>query len=165
MSRYTITISADDGAGAQTTVSVDVERGATRITELKVKAPAGAGLSGQQLSSVDYELLLRAILPATGETTADTPAVPSARRGARVTDGRRGRRSSAGEAKGVAARRRARAGRAEAATPSTGRVYRRMPDDLADVYAQTRSVTAVARHYDVPRHTAQGWMNRLRSRG
>jgi transposase-like protein len=40
-----------------------------------------------------------------------------------------------------------------------------MPADLADVYEQTQSVTAVARHYDVPRHTAQGWMNRLRSRG
>jgi hypothetical protein len=155
MSRYTITVRADEG-GAQTTVSVDVERGTTRITELTVKAPAGAGLSGRQLSSVDYELLLRAIMPA----TTDAADSPRARRG-RGVDGRRTRRSGTGEATGAATRRRTRS----TATPSTGRVYRRMPDDLADVYAQTNSVTAVARHYDVPRHTAQGWMNRLRARG
>jgi hypothetical protein len=162
MGRYTITISAENGTGAQTTVSVDVEGGTTRITELSVKAPAGAGLSGQQLASVDYELLLRAILPAT-----DAPAATGggSRRGGRAANGRRGRRSGTSEGKSTAARRRSRAGRAESGSASTGRVYRRMPDDLADVYAQTQSVTAVARHYDVPRHTAQGWMNRLRARG
>jgi hypothetical protein len=160
MGRYTITISAENGTGAQTTVSVDVEGGTTRITELSVKAPAGAGLSGQQLASVDYELLLRAILPATGAAAGG-----GSRRASRAADGRRGRRSGTGEGKAGAARRRSRAGRAESGGAATGRVYRRMPEDIAEVYAQTQSVTAVARHYDVPRHTAQGWMNRLRARG
>jgi transposase-like protein len=40
-----------------------------------------------------------------------------------------------------------------------------MPDDLAQVYAEIGSVTALARHYDVPRHTAQGWVGRMRSQG
>ncbi|HKT06106.1 MAG TPA: hypothetical protein VJT31_41905, partial [Rugosimonospora sp.] len=45
------------------------------------------------------------------------------------------------------------------------RAYRRMPDDLATTYQQLSSITALAAHYDVPRHTAQGWMNRLRKQG
>jgi transposase-like protein len=38
-----------------------------------------------------------------------------------------------------------------------------MPEDLAQVYAEIGSVTALARHYGVPRHTAQGWVGRMRS--
>ncbi|MGC5022976.1 hypothetical protein [Micromonospora sp. DT47] len=45
-----------------------------------------------------------------------------------------------------------------------GRVYRRSPADLEAVYQQAGSVTAVADHYDVPRHTAQGWIRTLRRR-
>jgi hypothetical protein len=51
------------------------------------------------------------------------------------------------------------------ATVSGARAYRRMPDDLAETYAQSGSVTAVAKHYGVPRHTAQGWVDRLRRQG
>jgi hypothetical protein len=45
------------------------------------------------------------------------------------------------------------------------RVYRRMPDDFAAVYQQAGSAAAVADHYDVPRHTANGWIRRLRDQG
>ncbi|MDH6465736.1 hypothetical protein M2302_005938 [Micromonospora sp. A200] len=45
-----------------------------------------------------------------------------------------------------------------------GRVYRRSPADLEAVYQQAGSVTAVADHYNVPRHTAQGWIRTLRRR-
>jgi hypothetical protein len=44
----------------------------------------------------------------------------------------------------------------------TGRAYRRMPDDFATVYHQVGSAAAVADHYGVPRHTAHGWIRRLR---
>jgi hypothetical protein len=37
-----------------------------------------------------------------------------------------------------------------------------MPEDVAETFAQIGSVTALAVHYGVPRHTAQGWVNRLR---
>jgi hypothetical protein len=46
------------------------------------------------------------------------------------------------------------------ATPS-GRAYRRMPEDLAAVYQQAGTASAVAEHYNVPRHTAHGWIRRL----
>jgi transposase-like protein len=45
-----------------------------------------------------------------------------------------------------------------------GRACRRLPEDLAEVYERRQSVTVIAGHYGVPRHTAQGWMNRLRER-
>ena len=47
----------------------------------------------------------------------------------------------------------------------TGRAYRRMPDDFAAVYQQAGSAGAVAEHYQVPRHTANGWIRRLRQQG
>jgi hypothetical protein len=43
------------------------------------------------------------------------------------------------------------------------RAYRRMPDDFAAVYQQTPSASAIAEHYHVPRHTAQGWLGRIRA--
>jgi hypothetical protein len=42
------------------------------------------------------------------------------------------------------------------------RAYRRIPDDLAQTFTRLGSVTQLAAHYQVPRHTAQGWINRLR---
>jgi hypothetical protein len=52
-----------------------------------------------------------------------------------------------------------------ATSGGTGRAYRRMPDDFAAVYQQAGSATAVAGHYQVPRHTANGWIRRLREQG
>jgi transposase-like protein len=37
-----------------------------------------------------------------------------------------------------------------------------MPDDLLGVYERNSSPAAIAAHYEVPRHTAQGWVRRLR---
>jgi transposase len=35
-----------------------------------------------------------------------------------------------------------------------------MPDDFAAVYRQAGTASAIADHYGVPRHTAQGWIGR-----
>lgn len=44
------------------------------------------------------------------------------------------------------------------------RAYRKMPnpDELRRKLEETGTVTGLARHYKVPRHTAQGWVSRLR---
>jgi hypothetical protein len=56
-----------------------------------------------------------------------------------------------------------RAAKTSAATSGRAtRAYRRMPDDFAAVYNQTDSASAIAQHYQVPRHTANGWIRRLR---
>lgn len=57
---------------------------------------------------------------------------------------------------------------AEAAPTTAGtRAYRRMPeaDQVMEVYQQTGSITGVAEHFEVPRHTVAGWARRLRSMG
>lgn len=48
-----------------------------------------------------------------------------------------------------------------------GRAYRKMPNpkELSEKLNDLGTVTALAVHYDVPRHTAQGWVGRLRKLG
>lgn len=54
---------------------------------------------------------------------------------------------------------------ATATTESSGtRARRLMPDDFPEVYRQASTVTAVADFYNVPQHTAQGWVKTARKR-
>ncbi len=91
-----------------------------------------------------------------------TSRAPKARAGRSTRAG--GRKAAAGANATTAARKATKqAAKGEAAT-ATGRVYRRSPSDLESVYQQAGSVAAVADHYNVPRHTAQGWIRTLRRR-
>jgi hypothetical protein len=161
VSTYNITITPQDDPRIQTTVSVEVEGSgrAVRVTEMTVRAAEGAGLPGARLPAVDVELLLRAILPPEDE-------VPARSRRGRATVGKavRGTKRATADRRG-AKRTSAGARRAERAATGSMRAYRRMPDDLAERYQELNSITALAAHYGVPRHTAQGWMNRLRKQG
>lgn len=60
-------------------------------------------------------------------------------------------------------------GRKPAPAPATTapRAYRRMPEpeQVMDIYRQTGSITGVAEHFGVPRHTVAGWARRLRTLG
>src|SRR5947209_1296071 len=76
MSSYTITITPDDTTRASTTLRVDVSDNAARITELLVRAGAAAGLSPQQLPSVDLDLLLRAVNPGSPASISSAAAQP-----------------------------------------------------------------------------------------
>lgn len=66
-------------------------------------------------------------------------------------------------AKSEAPAKRARRATTTATSSTSGRVYRRTPDDLAAVFAQVGTVAGIAAHYQVPRYTAQGWVSRLRA--
>jgi hypothetical protein len=59
--------------------------------------------------------------------------------------------------------RKATAKKAGTAAAGGGRQYRRMPEDFPAVYQQTSSASALAEHYGVPRHTAQGWIRRVKA--
>ncbi|NIL55854.1 hypothetical protein [Salinispora arenicola] len=74
--------------------------------------------------------------------------------------GRRGR--SAAGAKATPTVRKASPKRATSV--DAGRAYRRAPEDLESIFQQAGSASAVADYYDVPRHTAQGWIRTLRRR-
>jgi hypothetical protein len=172
---YTITITPDNGA--QTTVRVDASGSAPRITTLAVQAQDGAGLAPGQLPAVDLELLLRALTPTGKGREISAPAATEETAPARRSRGTRpgratGRRGgSTKPARGAkattakATRRSTPNRRASAESAAAGRAYRRTPDDLVETYGQAGSITAVADHYGVPRHTAQGWIGRLRRLG
>jgi hypothetical protein len=114
-----------------------------------------------------------------GRGSAGAPAAAGAAAAAQPAPGGRTRRASSGTKaankaaaaanKSVrAARKTTKATAAKAggrASGGTGRAYRRMPDDFAAAYQQAGSAAAVADHYQVPRHTANGWIRRLRQQG
>ena len=55
----------------------------------------------------------------------------------------------------------------DAGTGDQQRAYRRMPpaDDVLAAYRQAGTLTGLAEHFGVPRHTVQGWARRLRREG
>jgi hypothetical protein len=174
MSSYTITITPDDTTRASTTLRVDVSDNAARITELLVQAGAAAGLSRRQLPAFDLDLLLQAITPG---ATAPIPAsvrpaeVPVEAAEVAEASEDRPRRGRGGRRRGTAKPPEPKATRGGAKAARNGRsksgerAYRRAPDDLVEVFGQLGGVTAVAKHYDVPRYTAQSWIRRLRNEG
>ncbi|BCB87836.1 helix-turn-helix domain-containing protein [Phytohabitans suffuscus] len=169
MSRYVITITPDnDGATgaetAHTTVRVDISTGQTRITELTVRAASGGGLAPADLPPVDLDLLVRALAAPT-----PPPALPAVEPVEDVTPAPRRRpRKTAAKKTAAKATRAATKKAAKQVTENTGtRAYRRMPEpeQVMDIYRQTGSITAVAEHFGVPRHTVAGWARRLRAQG
>lgn len=140
-----------EGHNAQMIIRVDDSGATPRICELAIRPVDGNTLGADELPAVDLDLLLRSLRPPAPARRRDRMAPP--RPAAMST-------SAARTAKPARARERRQSARTAAATE--GRAYRRMPDDIAAVFAETGGVTAVARHYGVPRHTAQGWIGRLR---
>jgi hypothetical protein len=147
VSRYAITITPLDSDGnvsedaSQTTVRVDVSGGQVQIKELTVKVADGSKLTQGEVLNLDFDILAQAFGSRGGapaaRRAASAPAVPAA----------------------TGSRRRAPA--------KTERAYRRMPDpdEVRATYMKSRTITGVAAFYDVPTHTAQGWVSRLRRRG
>jgi hypothetical protein len=81
------------------------------------------------------------------------PARRRAAAAAQARQPRRGRQRQAGSARGQESQ--------------ASRAYRRMPpaEDVMAAYRQTGTLTGLAEHFDVPRHTIQGWARRLRDQG
>jgi len=187
MSGYTVTITAHGAqAGSETTIQVDTATGSPRITELTVRPADGTGLSPDQLPLVDLPALILALTPPATQAIAAAPVAetaaiaaaptrsrPTRSRPAKATataqSTRGSRRRAAAEERSTPTRGRRRGtAAADAGTESrSGRAYRKMPeqDQVVAAYQQSGSVTAVAEHFGVPRHTATGWLRRLRSMG
>ena len=183
MAGYTITITpTNDDSGAQTTIQVDTASGSARITELTVRAADGGGMSAHQLSAVNLDALIAALSPTTQSTppvitasasTVRPHVVAEADAGASepvpAASGRARKSARKTAAKKASSRtRQAKAEKAATGATATGRrAYRRMPEasEVLDAYRQVGGTTALARHFGVPRHTATGWLRRLRSMG
>jgi hypothetical protein len=160
MSSYTITITPDPteehtpNTAPQTTIKVDTRSGEPRITEVSIRSAAPDGLPTGTASVVDLELLVRALtsgtrkLNSTPAVIAEEPTNPGSRQTASEPDGIHpapARKTSASH---------------------SGGTYRRMPNtaEVLAAYEQIGTITGIAKHFGVPRHTAQGWMTRIRKR-
>lgn len=167
MSRYNITVRAigeDNLADSELTVLVDIEGGRPHIVELTIRAPEGSSLATGSIPQIDFAVLAKALIPAAHEaadgatapaTSADVPAAqPKAAKS----------RGTATQKQAGAAKRPAKA----SASPHVrgARAYRRAPDlaELSALYAETGSIAGVAKALDVPIHTAQGWISRMRAK-
>ncbi|MEU6720260.1 hypothetical protein ABZ897_53155 [Nonomuraea sp. NPDC046802] len=136
-------------------VRVEIIDGQPHVVEFTMRAQVGADLASGPLPFVDLEYLARAFAPSeSAQAVTPPPSAPEP--------------PDAEPARRPAARKRA-ASPAPAAGGglTTARAYRKMPDpaELQRVYSETSSIAGVAKHYDVPTHTAQGWISRLRRRG
>jgi hypothetical protein len=67
----------------------------------------------------------------------------------------------------VTGRRAASTGRKATGDRTDVRAYRRMPepDEVMAAYTSAGTITGLAEHFGVPRHTANGWARRLRQQG
>jgi hypothetical protein len=169
MSGYTVTITPSGGqSGPQTTIQVDTTSGAARVTELTVRA-SGSGLSPTELPVIDLAGLVAALAPGSAPALTAAAAAPAATEAAPApaTRGRRPRKAVAEAPKKVTRGGRRRGAGAEEAPAKAGRAYRRMPaqEEVLSAWNDSRSATQVANHFDVPRHTATGWLRRLRQLG
>ncbi|MFY1636164.1 hypothetical protein ACN27F_23300 [Solwaraspora sp. WMMB335] len=170
MTQYTVVISAA-GDQMETVVSVETVAGAPRVTEVAVRSRDGRDMALGQLPAIDLRMLVHALWPSGRVVESDAVESQVVAVDAGVVDAPA---SGAGPVKTVpvrtdGGRKPAAAGRATTAptpgksTVRAGRIYRKMPNDLAEVYAEQGTIVGVAKHYGVPRHTAQGWVGRLRS--
>jgi hypothetical protein len=158
-------------AASHMTVRVDTASGQPRVNELVVRADDARGLGSADLPAIDLGLLIQAlsggISPAPAATPAAGRSATRANGAARPAGSRaRGRRTRvAAEPKRVVSKSaRRRGARDEVAAE---RAYRRMPEatEVLEAYEQVGTITGLAAHYGVPRHTAQGWATRLRRSG
>jgi hypothetical protein len=175
---YTVTITAED-SGATAQLRLDTTGEQAILTDIHLHH--GNALPAGQLPAIDYTLLLQAIdisrparAPAT-KTPAGTAAAATTQY--QPASGSTNPQAARPRTRGAAARTGDAAGNTATTagkntkktainTGHTGsdttRRYRHAPDDLAAVYQKLGSAAAVADHYQVPRHTANGWIRRLR---
>ena len=166
MSGYTVTITpAGDQSGPQTTIQVDTTR--WRRTRHRTHGPRGrlrpfpAGASGYRLRRADRGAGSRFGTGNHRRSRDGAGRCPHA-----PTRSRRARKAAAEPAKKAArGRRRAAAGNAEAPRPAAPTAGCPTRTRLWPRGTRANSASALAAHFDVPRHTAQGWLRRLRTMG
>ena len=163
-----LTVRAVEGAGLspQQLPAVNLEQ---LIAALAPPVPAGIAATPHptERPSAAVETVAPEASSAAEVSEPSGPSTSSGRAGRPARVKKAGRTAPAKKAPSRS--RQAKAEKAAVATqPASGRrAYRRMPEagDVLAAYREVGGTTALARHYDVPRHTATGWLRRLRSQG
>ncbi|HEV2640006.1 MAG TPA: hypothetical protein VGX23_33035 [Actinocrinis sp.] len=114
--------------------------GDAKLVELTVRASEGGEISAEAANGIDFQMLARAF----GGMFAVEAGSPGLTK-APVAQGRPLKK--------------------DVTVVASERPYRKMPADVKSVFEQTHSVGELARHFKVPRYTAQAWVDRLRRSG
>lgn len=176
----------------EATIKVETGAPDPRIIEMTVRSTAPSGLFATDLPGIDLEAIVRVLSAGVRAAVPGPAAPDGERlhSGAQVSDSSPSRfagqpvdrpgatpddhsedEPAATQAALPIARPRKPVAAPASASPvehtagnGSGRAYRRMPavDEVRAAYERIGSVTGLAQHFNVPRHTAQGWMTRVR---
>jgi hypothetical protein len=122
--------------------------GAPQLVEVTVRAPECGEIAIDAASRIDFQLLAKALNGVITAAVQHSDTRGSAQESGKSATQKKTSKSTEGGA-------------------THERPYRRMPDaaDVKAVFHRNDSVGEVARHFSVPRYTAQAWIDRLRRIG
>ncbi|WP_459546643.1 hypothetical protein [Nocardia sp. X0981] len=167
MSKYTVVITreepgATDARCPRLTMYIDTGAPGPRVTGVAVSTQEAEGLTAENIPRVDLAAVVEALaarLPAeNGRPQRYSPESSRVAPSGAEPAGRSAAPDMAGPATVPSSP------AAHSAEPVPGRAYRKMPDpaELRENLQKIGTVTGLAKYYGVPRHTAQGWVGRLR---
>jgi len=147
VTEYVLTLArSESDEHARIVMRVLVGPGGVKVTEFEVRPGTSGELGSGDVPAVDFTLLAKAFSPMPSTTAAETPAhEPESGELFAVADVS----SSSPNA---------------ASSERNGRAYRKMPApaQVLKVLREEGTVVAMAKRFGVPRHTAQGWLARIR---
>ncbi|MEU2258238.1 hypothetical protein [Nocardia xishanensis] len=162
-STYKVTIAPDAPDKTNATITVVLDTGGVRVTEICVAVGDDGAPLPNELAHIDFAVLVEnAVLMSQGRlpmvaeaTNAETIDVEPAPDRAPAKTAPHADRAVLRSDTGAAA-----SGNARRASDSA-RPFNGAPSDLAVTFWRLGSITKVAKHYDVPRHIAQDWIKVL----
>ncbi|WP_063062930.1 hypothetical protein [Nocardia sienata] len=165
MTMYTVVIvpgdSQDTATRTRMTLRIDTGHPGPRVTGVSVTSEAPEGLTSANFPDIDLAAVVRALASRVfgGGEPSELALFDGGAAAAVPGPSSEGAETSRAE--------QARSRQGNVVDTSAGRAYRKMPDpdELRANYARIGTVTGLAKYYDVPRHTAQGWIGRLRKLG
>lgn len=164
---YTVTVTPRDSSGGTAVITVEIDSETPRITRIELVATPGASLTAQ-LRAVGLERMLSSFLPSVS-APEQAPAIASRPGAAEGTAAMKTRPSTVAKRRNSQrtppSRPTVEAGQPKQVSHADSRAYRRMPDDLPEMFARDPRASALGEHYGVPVHTAIGWIRTARRRG
>lgn len=167
MSKYTVVITREEPGttGARCprlTMYIDTGAPGPRVTGVAVSSSDAEGLTAENIPRVDLAAVVEALaarLPAeSGRPQRYSPEISRSAPSRAEPAGKSAAPDAAGPATALPLT------NVNSVEPEPGRAYRKMPDpaELRENLQKIGTVTGLAKYYGVPRHTAQGWVGRLR---
>jgi hypothetical protein len=157
-------------AMAESTTPVEHVESVPAATVETTAAQQAAPITGRRGRKSAKKVAAKKATPRKSAAAKNTTTAKKATKAARRTAADAGAEATA--ATRVTGRRAAAAGRKAGGRKATGdradvRAYRRMPepDEVMAAYTSAGTITGLAEHFGVPRHTANGWARRLRQQG